>query len=182
MIDLGADKLVNNFLIGKEYYFEGERLKTRYDSLMQLQKNKQIPFPDSSSIKKAVISLYINADSAMTAVTKLNPEYAGSYIWKGRIQSILDPEALTTGAKEQYEKALLILEKADPAKNQKSIVECYKYLGSYYYLAYERLYKSDKKMAGEMRLKTIECFTKISALDPTDEQAKEVLRKLKKGV
>ena len=115
-------------------------------------------------------------------VAKLNPEYAGSYIWKGRIQSILDPEALTTGAKEQYEKALLILEKADEAKNKKQIVECYKYLGSYYYLAYDRLYKSDKKLSGEMRLKTIECFTKIKELDPADAQEKEVLSKLNMGV
>jgi tetratricopeptide (TPR) repeat protein len=182
MIDLGADKVVNNFLIGKEYYFEGEKLRVKFDSLMQLQKKSMVSFPDSSSIRNAIISLYINADSAMATVIKLNSEYAGSYIWKGRIQSILDPEALTTGARDQYQKALLILEKADPAKNQKSIVECYKYLGSYYYLAYERLYKSDKRLAGEMRLKTIECFTKIKELDPADAQAKEVLSKLKIGV
>ena len=182
MMEFGADKVVNNFLIGKEFYLEGEKLRAKFDSLMQLHKKSLIPFADSSSIKKDYIAFYINADSAMTMVAKLNPEYAGSYIWKGRIQSILDPEALTTGAKEQYEKALLILEKADEAKNKKQIVECYKYLGSYYYLAYDRLYKSDKKLSGEMRLKTIECFTKIKELDPADAQAKEVLSKLNMGV
>lgn len=182
MIDLGDDKVVNNFQIGKEYYFEGERLRSKFDSLSQLQKSNLLSFPDSTSTRKAIISLYINADNAMTTVAKLNPEYAGSYIWKGRIQSILDPEALTTGAKDQYQKALFILEKADEAKNKKQIVECYKYLGSYYYLAYERLYKSDKKMAGEMRSQAIDCFVKIKELDPADAQAKEVLNKLKVGV
>jgi tetratricopeptide (TPR) repeat protein len=179
MIELGADKRVNNFLIGKEYYFEGERLRAKFDSLKQLQKSKQVLFNDSSSIRKAIISLYINADSAMATVTRLNPDYAGSYIWKGRIQSILDPGGLTTVAKDEYQKALVILEKSETANNQKSIVECYRYLGSYYYLTYERFYKSDKKLAGEMRSKMIECFTKILKLDPSDVQAKDVLSKLK---
>ncbi len=180
MIELGADKLVTNFAIGKEYYFEGESMRARFDSLMFQQKNYLTPFPDSLSIRNAIISLYLSADSALTKVSKLNPDYAGSYIWRGRIHSILDPEALTIEAREQYQNALLILERADSAKNRKSIVECYKYLGSYYYLAYERHYKSDKRLAGTMRLKTIECFTKISELDPADAQAKVVLSKLKK--
>ena len=179
MIDLGADKVVTNFLIGKEYYFEGECWRARLDSLMQLQKRKGNIYSDNIEAKKSMILFYTKADSAFTVVTKLNSDYAGSFIWKGRIQAILDPSAITTEAKEAYQNALVILEKADPEKNRKSIIECYRYLGSYYYLGYDRLYKSDQKAAGEMRSKMIECFTKILKLDPSDAQAKDVLFKLK---
>ncbi len=177
MIDLGADKVVTNFLIGKEYYFEGERWRARVDSMMQLQKSNINS--DSSEAKKSMILFYTKADSAFTVVTKLNSDYAGGFIWKGRIHATLDPDAITTEAKDAYQNALVLLEKADPEKNRKSIIECYKYLGSYYYLGYDRLYKSDKKAAGEMRQKTIECFNEILKLDPSDVQAKDVLFKMK---
>ena len=126
-----------------------------------------------------MILFYTKADSAFTVVNKLNSDYAWGYIWKGRTHATLDPDAITTEAKEAYQNALALLEKSDPEKNRKSIIECYRYLGSYYYLGYDRLYKSNKKAAGEMRDKTIECFTKILKLDPSDVQAKEVNSKLK---
>jgi len=179
MIELGADKVVTSFLIGKEYYFEGELWRARLDSLMQLRNSKSNINSDSTEVKKSMTLFYTKADSAFTVVTKLNSDYAGSFIWKGRIQATLDPSASTTEAKEAYQNALVLLEKADPEKNRKSIIECYRYLGSYYYLGYDRLYKSDKKAAGEMRSKMIECFTKILNLDPSDAQAKDVLFKLK---
>jgi tetratricopeptide (TPR) repeat protein len=179
LIVLGADKSVNSFLAGKEYYFEGEQWRASYDSLESLQKASKIPFADSIAVKKRVQLFYTKADSAFNVVCKLNESYAGGYIWKGRIQSILDPEAGTTAAKENYQKALSILEKGDVAKNQKSIIECYKYLGSYYYLGYERYYQSDKVRAAEMRSKCIDSFTRIKSLDPADPQAIEVLSKMK---
>jgi len=123
---------------------------------------------------------YTKADSAFTVVTKLNSDYAGGFIWKGRIHATLDPDAITTEAKDAYQNALDLMEKADPEKNRKSIIECYRYLGSYYYLGYDRLYKTDKKAAGEMRDKTLDCFTRIIEIDPSDRQAKEVLSNMKK--
>jgi len=180
LMKLGADKSVNNFLVGKEYYFEGELWRTRHDSLKNQQKKSKIPFNDSTTVKNGMIHYYQLADSAFEAVCKLNATYAGGYIWKGRIQSILDPEAKSTAAKENYQKALELLEKGDAAKNQKSIIECYKYLGSYYFLGYERYYQSDKKLSGEMRNQCIEYFSKIKNLDPTDVQAIEVLKKMNK--
>lgn len=180
MIDQGADKVVTNFLIGKEYYFEGERWRARLDSLLQLQKSKSNIYSDSAEVKKSMILCYVKADSAFTVVTKLNSDYAGGFIWKGRINATLDPDAITTEAKDAYQNALVLLEKADPEKNRKSIIECYRYLGSYYYLGYDRLYKSDKKAAGVMRDKTLDCFTRIIEIDPSDRQAKEVLSNMKK--
>jgi tetratricopeptide (TPR) repeat protein len=179
MVDLGADKAVTSFLIGKEYYFEGELWRARLDSLMHLQNNKSILKSDSAKVKRSMTLFYTKADSAFTEVTKLNSDYAGSFLWKGRIQATLDPSASTTAAKEAYQNALVLLEKADPEKNRKSIIECYRYLGSYYYLGYDRLYKSDKIASGEMRSKMIECFAKILKLDPSDAQAKDVLLKIK---
>ena len=149
MSDLGADKVVTNFLIGKEYYFEGERRRASVDSMIQLQKNKSNPPSDFTEVKKSMTLFYTKADSAFTVVTKLNSDYAGGFIWKGRIHATLDPDAVTTEAKDAYQNALDLMEKADPEKNRKSIIECYRYLGSYYYLGYDRLYKSDKKAAGE---------------------------------
>ena len=178
MIDNGANKLVTNFLIGKEFYFEGERLRSRLDSLNVLQKTNKIQFTDSTAESKAMKKFYSRADSTFTVVTQLNPEYAGGYIWKGRILSTIDPDAETTDAKDAYQNALAILLKSEPAKNQKSIIECYRYLGSYYYLGYERFFKTDKKLAAEMRSKSVEYFAKIAELDPLDVQAKEVLLKM----
>ena len=180
LIGLGADKTVNSFLVGREYYFEGEQWRTRYDSLMHLPQTSRIVVTDSTVVKSKMILYYHLADSAFDVVCKLNASYAGGYIWRGRIQSILDPEAKTTAAKDNYQKAMFLLEKGDAAKNQKSIIECYKYLGSYYYLGYERLYQSDKKLSADMRKKSIEYFTKIKSLDPTDLQAIDVLTKMNK--
>lgn len=179
LMELGADRSVNSFLVGKEYYFEGEQWRARYDSLKRLQKTSKIPFTDSTTVKNGMHLYYNKADSAFGVVCRLNESYAGGYIWKGRIQSILDPEADTTAAKDDYQKALEILEKGDVAKNQKSIIECYKYLGSYYYLGYERFYQSDKKLSGEMRSRCIECFTKIKSMDANDPQANEVLARMR---
>jgi tetratricopeptide (TPR) repeat protein len=179
IIDLGADRLVTNFLIGKEYYFEGERWRARVDSMMQLQKKQINPPSDYTEVKKSMTRFYTKADSAFTVVTKLNSDYAGGFIWKGRIHATLDPDAITSEAKDAYQNALDIMKKEGSEKNRKSIIECYRYLGSYYFLGYDRLYKSDNKTAGEMRSKMIESFTEILKLDPSDVQAKDVLFKLK---
>jgi tetratricopeptide (TPR) repeat protein len=179
LIELGADRSIYNFLLGKEFYFEGELWREKYDSLRRLNLTSKIAFADSNAVKNEMQVNYLKADSAFTVVSRLNAAYAGGYIWKGRIQSILDPEAATFAAKENYQKALEILEKGDLSRNQKSIIECYKYLGSYYYLGYERFYLSDKVQSAGMRSKCIECFTKILSLDPADPQAKDVLSKMK---
>jgi len=178
MINLGADKVVSNFMIGKEYYFEGERWRARLDSLTKLRKSNGDKISERTEAKDSMIYFYKQADSAFTVVTNLNKDYAGGFIWKGRIQATLDPDAITTEAKESYQNALILLEKNNPEKNRKSMIECYRYLGSYYFIGYERLYKSDKQAAGEMRSRTLECFSKILKLDPSDVQAKDVLDNL----
>lgn len=179
MLDSGSDKVNTWFQIGKEYYFEGEMYRTKYDSLMALQKQNKISFADSTLVNDTKRMYYQKADSAFTIVAELNPQYYGGFMWKGRINSLLDPEATNDVAKDAYKKALAILEAGDVAKNRRSIIEVYKYLGSYYYLGSERIVKTDKAQSEILRTTSIDYFRKIIALDPNDKQALEVFKKLK---
>jgi hypothetical protein len=179
MGETGSDKVVRSFHAGKEFYFEGEIWKSRHDSLMKVQKNGKVRLADSISINMNKMLFYTRADSAFTVVNRLSPEYAGGFVWKGRIQSLLDPEADNVGAKDAYEKALTLLLKGDQAKNRKMIIECYRYLGSWYYLNSEKYARTDKDHSAEMHSKSIEFFIRISELDPSDAQAKAVLAKMK---
>jgi tetratricopeptide (TPR) repeat protein len=179
MGDKGADKIVSIFLAGKEYYFEGNNWKMRYDSLIRVQKKRKVAFTDSTYVRQSMKSCYIKADSAFTLVNQLNNEYAGGFLWKGRVQSLLDPEAENPGARDAYENALSILQKGDQESNKKMIIECYRYLGYYYFREYERIYRTNKLKSAESRSKSIEYFSKIIKLDPTDKQANEVIQKMK---
>lgn len=175
----GADRLVTGFYAGREFYFEGNRWKNRYDSLLMVQKKRRIPFSDSMAVKETMRKYYLSADSSFTVVTGLNKEYAGGFLWKGRLQSLLDPGIVTTGAKDAYERALALLLKGDQAANQKMIIECYRYLGYFYFVEYEKLYRTNKDKAAESRAKSVGYFSKISALDPADKQANDVISKMK---
>jgi len=179
MIAFGADSVNSWFQIGKEYYFEGDNYRATYDSLMTLQKAGKVSFADSIRVNELKRLNFQKADSAFEKVTVLNPLYAGGFIWKGRINSLLDTESTTDAAKEAYEKALSLLEAGDAAKNRKPIIECYKYLGSYFFLKSERLVKTDKQQSEALKVKSVDCFQKILVLDPADVQALEVIRQLK---
>jgi tetratricopeptide (TPR) repeat protein len=179
MIANGSDKVNTWFLIGKEYYFQSEIFKSQYDTLMALQTNKKVPFTDSVAVMSNRRLYLQKADSAFMKVTELNPEYAGGFMWRGRMNSALDPEAETTVAKEIYEKALAIFDAGDQTKMRKSVIECYKYLGSYYFLISERILKSDKKQSEVLKQTSIEYWKKILLIDPADPQALEVFDKLK---
>ena len=179
MAETGSDKVVASFLIGKEYYFEAEFWNAKYDSIRKKSKADRDHAPDSIAVKQKRQLYYTKADSAFTVVNRQNPEYAGGFIWKGRLQSLLDPDAEKDGAKDAYENALVILLKGDPVKNRKMVIECYRYMGSWYYLISEKNARSDPQQSIEMRTKSIEFFTRIAELDPSDAQAKAVLAKMK---
>jgi len=179
MIDNGADKVNTYFTIGKEYYFEGETYRIVFDSLMSQQVKNKIPFADSVNVIAKKRLYFQKADSAFTQVTVLNDKYAGGFIWRGRMNSLLDPDAEGTLAKDAYEKAMVILEAGDATKNRRSLIECYKYLGSYYFLNSERILKTDKKQSELLKTTSIDYFRKILLIDPNDAQALEVFKKLK---
>ena len=179
MIENGADKVNTYFTIGKEYYFEAEKYRIKYDSMMSQQVRNRIPFTDSLTVNNTKRMFFQKADSAFTLVTVLNDKYAGGFIWRGRMNSLLDPDANGTLAKEAYEKALAIFEAGDPTKNRKTVIECYKYLGSYYFLESERILKTDKKQSEVLKQTSIEYWRKILLIDPADDKALEVFKKLK---
>jgi tetratricopeptide (TPR) repeat protein len=181
MAESGSDQVVSFFQAGKEYYFEGENWKARFDSLKERQKTGTNDSTDGTVEQQKMRYNYSLADSAFTVVTRLSPEYAGGFIWKGRMQSLLFADAENTGSKDAYEQALTILEKGDRTKNSKMIIECYKYLGSWYWLGYEKYLSSDKQKSAEMRAKSGGFFTQILELDPSDRQAKEVTIKMREG-
>lgn len=180
MIANGFDKVNNHYAIGREAYFEGQTYKNKYDSLYSLQKKSNIPFSDSTIVRDSMRLWFQKADSAFTKVTELSPEYAGGFIWKARMELYLDPEREGSLWKDSYEKALVILGKGDLEKNRKSMIECYKYLGSYAYLSYERLFKTDKQQSDVQKSAAMDYFQKVLQLDPADSQATEVITELKK--
>lgn len=181
MIENGYDKVSTYNLIGREAFYVGQNYNVRIDSLFKLQKKQKIPFSDSTAVRDTMRIWFQKADSAFTKVTELSPEYVGAYILKARAEVYLDPERVDSTWKVSYEKALALLEKGDLEKNRKSMIECYKYLGSYAYLTYDRLYKTDKQQSEEQKKATLEYFEKVLQLDPTDEQAAYVIKVLKKS-
>lgn len=75
--------------------------------------------------------MWIEADSALTKVTRLNADFEPAYVWKARVYSSLDPETDAGLAKPYYEK---VIEKAsmDSTKYSKDLQEAYSYLGYYF--------------------------------------------------
>ena len=180
MIGNGYDKVNSYYLIGREAFYLGQNYNMRFDSLSKLQKQSKIPFSDSTTVRDSIRIWFQKADSAFSKVTELNPEYVGAYILKARSEVYLDPERVDSTWKVTYQKALAILEKGDLEKNRKSIIECYKYLGSYAYLSCDRLFKSGNQQSEAQKNATIAYFQKVLELDPLDEQATYVINELKK--
>lgn len=181
MAESGTDQVASFFKAGKEYFFEGETWKARFDSLKEREKTGTDDSADGTVERQKMRYYYALADSAFTVVTRLSPAYAGGFIWKGRMQSLLFADAENTGAKAAYEMALTILGKGDSSKNSKMLIECYKYLGSWYWLGYEKYFSSDKQKSMELRTKSVSYFSRILELDPSDQQAKEVTSKIREG-
>lgn len=75
--------------------------------------------------------LWIESDSALSAVLRKSPDFEPAYTWKARIYSNLDPDSKEGLAKPYYEK-LIVKAGADSVKYFKDILEAYNYLGFYY--------------------------------------------------
>jgi len=174
LINSGADASSMNFNIGREYYFKADAIRLSHDTQLEALKGVSTPALDSMVVEMK--GIFAKSQVAFEESAKLSPNSYINFIYIGRVQSILDPESLTTGAKDSYEKALAILEAGDVQKNKKPLMECYRSLGSYYYLNSERAKGSE---ANELKAKSISYFEKILVLDPADVQAKSILEALK---
>ena len=105
------------------------------------------------------------ADSLFAIVQSRVPSsYLGS-LWQARTQAMMDPETEKGLAKPHYELCISILEK-NPDKYTKELIECYRYLGYYYFL--QKDFNQSKSY-----------WNKVMALDPSNEMAKEALNNIK---
>lgn len=138
------------FELGRLYYAEG----TTADSVNY-----------TPEIKKEAL---LQADSAFAKLAELVPDnYLGNF-WRARTNSALDPETTEGLAKPYYEQVAAMLEekaKTEPRYNR-TIIECYRYLG-YYYLVTEDYEKSK------------EYWNKILTIDPEDAIATKALEGIK---
>lgn len=108
---------------------------------------------------------YQAADSLFAHVNEMRPDsYLGNF-WRARVNSAMDAETEKGLAKPYYEAALGILEKEDP-KEPRLMIECYSYLGYYYYV------KADIPAS-----KTY--WAKILLLDPANEVALNAMKGMK---
>ena len=138
------------FELGRLYYAEG----TTADSV------KYTP-----EMKKEAL---LQADSAFAKLAELVPDNSLGNFWRARTNSALDPETTEGLAKPYYEQVAAMLEekaKTEPRYNR-TIIECYRYLG-YYYLVTEDYEKSK------------EYWNKILTIDPEDAIATKALEGIK---
>lgn len=117
------------FKLGQDYYYLANSEELQSDSLSKL-------------------SYLVKADQMFEKITSSSPESSVGYFWRARTQASIDSETLLGLAKPFYEKTLEIL--LPEKKDVKKIVECYNYLGYYYYL------KSDMTTSLSYWTKTLE--------------------------
>jgi tetratricopeptide (TPR) repeat protein len=148
------------YQMGRSYYFLAEDTLTGLDSIQKIE-------------------MYNQADTNFQKVTQLNPESYIGFIWLARTHSRLDPETSLGLAKPDYEAAMALLEKGDPTKTPKLLLECYRYLAFYYYLQSDKLVKTDPAQAKLDMTNSINYWEKVLTIEPTDAQAKTALENLK---
>lgn len=113
------------------------------------------------------------ADSLLAIFTEKQPDNYMGYLYRGRVNSNLDPQSTQGLAKPYYDKVVAILEpkgdtKLDPAKveKKKELIEAYSCLGYIYFL--------EKDMVNAKAT-----FSKLLLLDPTNDKVKSALEGLK---
>lgn len=149
------------YQIGRSYYFMAEDSLLASDSLYKVQ-------------------LYHKADSCFEIMALHSPDSYVGFIWSGRALSRLDPETAEGLAKPAYEKAMTLLESGDASKTPKLLIECYRYFAFYHYVLSEELLPSNSTEAKTEVTNSINYWTKILNLDPSDQQAQTALQNLQK--
>jgi len=113
---------------------------------------------------------YEKCDQAHAYIIAQAPDYAMSYLWRGRANVRIDAEKTTYAAKPYYEQFLELTTDEQKQGDYKSMtIEAYKFLGDYYYSSPEK----NIDTAAEM-------WTKVQELSPDDQQAKAFFGAYKK--
>jgi len=113
---------------------------------------------------------YEKCDQQHAYIIQLSPDYAMSYLWRGRANVRLDTEKVLYTAKPYYEQFLALITDEQKQTDYKNMtIEAYKFLGDYYFSSPEK----DMVKAAEM-------WTEIQKLEPEDPQAKAFFNSYKK--
>lgn len=110
-------------------------------------------------------TLYNKADSIFSEMVLLSPENFLGYLWRARVNAILDPESEAGLAKPFYEKVVKLLDLVNE-NYKKERIESYQYLGYYYFLADD--FQNSKIF-----------WNKILAIDPVNNVAIKAIEGMK---
>jgi tetratricopeptide (TPR) repeat protein len=163
LIRIKPDEAFNYFKLGMLYY---KILKEDTAS------------SDSLNRKKALI----NADSAFQKVAVLTPKLPLGEIMRARTNAFLDP-ALEKGiAKPYYEKTLQIIldDTTNLAKNKEDLIECYQYLGYYYFVKAQNIKKKNPVEFQEAKRNSATYWTKLLDIRSNDNKANEMIKLIDK--
>jgi len=138
-------KVSDYFTLGKSFYSAGTAI-TGIDKESQAKKNGYLT----------------KADEFFAHVAEKSPNSHLGNLWRARANSAIDPETEQGLAKPHYEATLVILNDNNN-KNVKEIIECYSYLGYYYFV------KNDKAASKSY-------WNKILELDPNNDTALKALK------
>ena len=174
-----------DYLTMGRYYYSASILRSTNDTLNLLNRYQDMDFIIAISeddiqrdsvinnqayyIKMALQYYMKQADAAFDEVIALIPEGYTGYLWKGRIQSLMDPDTELGLAKPYYEKIIELLEEREEKSKMvfDALKEAYRYLGFYFYQL------NDKP-------NIILYWNKVLEIDPEDQGAKDVLKSIKK--
>ncbi|WP_423147553.1 hypothetical protein [Rubrolithibacter danxiaensis] len=140
----------DSFYLGMSYYF---------DYATKINDKQNPPSKD----------LLVKADSAFSYVIERSPTTPDAYLYRARVNRLLDDEQNPKGLMvPYYEKFIEVLsarpEALNDARNKKNLNEAYSNLGAYYL-------NSDKAKAKEY-------FNKALAMDPQDKYSSDALKSL----
>jgi tetratricopeptide (TPR) repeat protein len=80
-----------------------------------------------------MLNAFGKADTVLTKVNEMSPNYVQGFYWRGLSQSMLDPDSKAGLAKVAFEQ-VVVLGEPEMAKYTKELMQAYKYLGSYNFI------------------------------------------------
>ncbi|MEN9918939.1 MAG: hypothetical protein RL662_1375 [Bacteroidota bacterium] len=159
------DKADASLLEATDYFNLG-----RYSYTAGTTSLKDVGNPNSQAKAKELLA---QADKSFGTVTERIPDSYLGFLWRARTNASLDPETTSGIAKPYYDGVIsTILAKGDN-NNTNELVEAYRYLSYYHYLAWDK-----SKSASDKDL--VKSYSeKILALDATNAVAQQLLDAVK---
>lgn len=117
--------------------------------------------------------LLTKADKDFETVTERIPDSYLGYFWRARTNAALDPETTQGLAKPYYDEVIKIITSKGDNNNINELVEAYRYMSYFYYLAW------DKSKSASDKALVKEYSEKILALDPENSVAKQLFDAVK---